>query len=78
MYAVYLLTGGKASRKTVNITESGDGMTEVVTGLKGGETLILDSSGLNDGQQVTADAARAASAAATPRAATPSKAEARK
>ena len=55
----------------MSITESGDGMTEVVAGLKGGETIILDSSGLKDGQQVKAGAARAATTATiAPRAAT--------
>ena len=81
VYAVFLLaSGGKAARKTVSITESGDGMTEVVAGLKGGETLILDSSGLSDGQQVKAGTAKASTAAAPSeqlRTATPGKAEAR-
>ena len=75
VYAVFLLAGQKATRKTVSITESGDGMTEVVAGLKGGETIILDSSGLKDGQQVKAGAAQRAAVA--PKAATPSSAEAR-
>jgi len=54
VYAVFLLNGQgiKATRRVVSVTESGEGMTEVVDGLKGGETVVLDPAGLVDGQAV--------------------------
>ena len=54
VYAVFLLNdqGLKATRRVVSVTESGEGMTEVVDGLKGGETVVLDPAGLVDGQPV--------------------------
>ncbi len=64
VYAVYLTDGKRARRRAVQITESGKGKTEVMDGLKAGETLILDPAGLSDGEAVEVTPAERAAAPA--------------
>ena len=53
-YTVYLLQGDTARRTAVEVISAGVGKTEIISGLKGGEVLIIDSSGLLDGDAVKA------------------------
>ena len=52
VYSVFLLLEDTARRKVVDVISAGVGKTEILSGLKGGETLIIDSSGLLDGDPV--------------------------
>ena len=54
VFCVFVLDGGKARRKEVRAATAGKGKIEIISGLNGTEQLILDASGLLDGDPVTA------------------------
>ena len=58
--AVFVVAGNKAQRRTVTLGVADDHRTEVKTGVKAGETIIIDGqAGLPDGATVTTDAGKA-------------------
>ena len=52
IYSVFLVQQDSAKRKVVGVNSAGAGKTEILSGLEGGEVLIIDSSGLLDGDPV--------------------------
>jgi RND family efflux transporter MFP subunit len=54
----YRLEGGRAVRTRVKIGESADGRTEVVQGLKEGESVIVSGGKISDGQAVETEGVR--------------------
>jgi len=56
VYSVYVLDGSHARRREVRVAAADSGKSEVVSGLSGAETVILDATGLIDGDEVKARA----------------------
>jgi RND family efflux transporter MFP subunit len=52
VYVVFLPAGGVARRKVVHVTAASGDETEVLTGLEGAREVILDPSGLSDGDRI--------------------------
>jgi len=52
VYSVFVLENGVAKRREIRSTTADSNRTEVLTGLKGGEIVILDPAGLLDGDPV--------------------------
>jgi len=55
VYVVFILDGNKARRQEVHVTAAGQDHTEALSGLRQGQQVILDPSGLFDGDLVKVD-----------------------
>jgi multidrug efflux pump subunit AcrA (membrane-fusion protein) len=66
VHAVFTAEGEVARRREVRVAAAGQGETEIVSGLAGSEILVLNPSGLLDGDKIRTKATKAAAKAHAP------------